>query len=76
LKLWQIKIEVMAFDKTDTITKDEFAVANFQSLSDDIDLNTLIYWASCIESKSSHPFAEAFVCTLLSGCFVYKKGPY
>lgn len=37
-------IKVLAFDKTGTITKGEFAVTNFQSLSDDIDLNTLIYW--------------------------------
>ncbi|CAI8611117.1 unnamed protein product [Vicia faba] len=55
------KIKIMAFDKTGTITKGEFAVTNFQSLSDDIDLNTLLYWASSIESKSSHPLAEAIV---------------
>ena len=51
----------MTFDKTGTITKDEFAVTNFQSLSDDIDFNTLIYWVTCIKSKSSHPFVEAIV---------------
>ncbi|KAK2412531.1 putative inactive cadmium/zinc-transporting ATPase HMA3 [Trifolium repens] len=55
------KIKIMAFDKTGTITKGEFVVTNFQSLSDDIDLNTLIYWVSSIESKSSHPLAEAIV---------------
>ncbi|CAK8564103.1 unnamed protein product [Lathyrus sativus] len=55
------KIKIMAFDKTGTITKGEFAVTNFQSLSDDIDLNTLLYWVSSIESKSSHPLAEAIV---------------
>ncbi|XP_012573400.1 putative inactive cadmium/zinc-transporting ATPase HMA3 [Cicer arietinum] len=55
------KIKVMAFDKTGTITKGEFVVTNFQSLSDDIDLNTLLYWVSSIESKSSHPLAEAIV---------------
>jgi len=38
------KIKVMAFDKTGTITKGDFVVTEFQSLSDDIDLNTLIYW--------------------------------
>lgn len=38
------KIKVMAFDKTGTITKGEFVVTHFQSLSGDIDLNTLIYW--------------------------------
>ncbi|KAF1867382.1 hypothetical protein Lal_00049811 [Lupinus albus] len=55
------KVKVMAFDKTGTITKGEFEVTKFQSLSDDIDLNTLIYWVSSIESKSSHPLAEAIV---------------
>ncbi|KAI5415059.1 putative inactive cadmium/zinc-transporting ATPase HMA3 [Lathyrus oleraceus] len=55
------KIKIMAFDKTGTITKGEFAVTNFQSLTDDIDLNTLLYWVSSIESKSSHPLAEAIV---------------
>ncbi|GAU37978.1 hypothetical protein TSUD_205180 [Trifolium subterraneum] len=54
-------IKIMAFDKTGTITKGEFVVTNFQSLSDDIDSNTLIYWVSSIESKSSHPLAEAIV---------------
>lgn len=38
------KIKVMAFDKTGTITKGEFVVTHFQSLSDDIDFNTLAYW--------------------------------
>ncbi|CAL0325556.1 unnamed protein product [Lupinus luteus] len=55
------KIKVMAFDKTGTITRGEFMVTNFQSLSDDIDLNTLLYWVSSIESKSSHPLAAAVV---------------
>ncbi|OIV99778.1 hypothetical protein TanjilG_26116 [Lupinus angustifolius] len=55
------KIKVMAFDKTGTITMGEFMVTNFQSLSDDIDLNTLLYWVSSIESKSSHPLAAAII---------------
>ncbi|KAF1875622.1 hypothetical protein Lal_00006252 [Lupinus albus] len=55
------KIKVMAFDKTGTITRGEFVVTNFQSLSDDIDLNTLLYWVSSIEGKSSHPLAEAII---------------
>ncbi|KAK7329756.1 hypothetical protein VNO77_23935 [Canavalia gladiata] len=55
------KIKVMAFDKTGTITKGEFMVTHFQSLSDDIDLNTLLYWVSSVESKSSHPLAAAIV---------------
>ncbi|TKY54539.1 Cadmium/zinc-transporting ATPase HMA2 [Spatholobus suberectus] len=55
------KIKVIAFDKTGTITKGEFVVTHFQSLSDDIDLNTLLYWVSSVESKSSHPLAAAIV---------------
>ncbi|XP_054821983.1 putative inactive cadmium/zinc-transporting ATPase HMA3 isoform X2 [Prosopis cineraria] len=55
------KIKVMAFDKTGTITKGEFLVSNFQSLCDDIDLNTLLQWVTSIESKSSHPIAGAIV---------------
>ncbi|KAF7806666.1 putative inactive cadmium/zinc-transporting ATPase HMA3 [Senna tora] len=55
------KIKVMAFDKTGTITKGEFVLTNFQSLCDDIDLNTLLYWVTSIESKSSHPMAAAIV---------------
>ncbi|XP_027330214.1 putative inactive cadmium/zinc-transporting ATPase HMA3 isoform X2 [Abrus precatorius] len=55
------KIKVVAFDKTGTITKGEFVVTHFQSLSDDIDLDTLLYWVSSVESKSSHPLAAAIV---------------
>nr|KYP57511.1 Putative cadmium/zinc-transporting ATPase 3 [Cajanus cajan] len=55
------KIKVIAFDKTGTITKGEFLVTHFQSLSDDIDFNTLLYWVSSVESKSSHPLAAAIV---------------
>lgn len=38
------KIKVTAFDKTGTITKGEFTVMDFQSLTRDISLNTLLYW--------------------------------
>ncbi|KAL5771571.1 hypothetical protein ACOSP7_015725 [Xanthoceras sorbifolium] len=55
------KIKVIAFDKTGTITRGEFVVSDFQSLSEDIYLNTLLYWVSSIESKSSHPMAAALV---------------
>ncbi|KAF5456362.1 hypothetical protein F2P56_025855 [Juglans regia] len=55
------KIKVVAFDKTGTITRGEFVVTDFQSLRDDISLNTLLYWVSSIESKSSHPMAAALV---------------
>ncbi|KAL6977819.1 Cadmium/zinc-transporting ATPase hma2 [Sarracenia purpurea var. burkii] len=38
------KIKIMGFDKTGTITRGEFVVTRFQSLSDDFSLNTLLYW--------------------------------
>ncbi|XVE98823.1 hypothetical protein REPUB_Repub03eG0141900 [Reevesia pubescens] len=38
------KIKITAFDKTGTLTKGEFVVTNFQSLCEDISLNTLLYW--------------------------------
>ncbi|KAK6131691.1 hypothetical protein DH2020_034558 [Rehmannia glutinosa] len=55
------RIKIMAFDKTGTITRGEFLVADFRSLQDNISLNTLLYWISSIESKSSHPMAAALV---------------
>ncbi|KAL2481980.1 Cadmium/zinc-transporting ATPase HMA2 [Abeliophyllum distichum] len=54
-------IKIMAFDKTGTITRGEFVVADFKSLLDDVSLNTLLYWVSSIESKSSHPMATALI---------------
>lgn len=38
------QIKIMAFDKTGTITRGEFLVADVRSLQDDITLNTLLYW--------------------------------
>ncbi|XP_073277782.1 cadmium/zinc-transporting ATPase HMA3-like isoform X1 [Primulina huaijiensis] len=55
------RIKIMAFDKTGTITRGEFLVADVRSLHDDITLNTLLYWMSSIESKSSHPMAAALI---------------
>ncbi|XP_015082122.1 cadmium/zinc-transporting ATPase HMA3-like isoform X2 [Solanum pennellii] len=55
------KIKIMAFDKTGTITRGEFAVTEFRSLIDGLSLNTLLYWVSSIESKSGHPMAAALV---------------
>nr|XP_008382648.2 cadmium/zinc-transporting ATPase HMA3-like isoform X2 [Malus domestica] len=55
------KVKIMAFDKTGTITRGEFVVMDFQSLRDDISLNTLLYWVASIERKSSHPMADALV---------------
>uniref|UniRef100_A0A5B7AV73 Putative inactive cadmium/zinc-transporting ATPase HMA3 n=1 Tax=Davidia involucrata TaxID=16924 RepID=A0A5B7AV73_DAVIN len=55
------KIKIMAFDKTGTITRGQFTVTYFRSLLDDVSLNSLLYWVSSIESKSSHPMAAALV---------------
>ncbi|KAK1367478.1 Heavy metal atpase 2 [Heracleum sosnowskyi] len=57
------KVKIMAFDKTGTITTGEFVVADFKPLlqDDDITLHKLLYWVASIESKSSHPMAEALV---------------
>lgn len=38
------KVKIVAFDKTGTVTRGEFVVTNFQSICNDIDLNTLLYW--------------------------------
>ncbi|KAL8509685.1 hypothetical protein ACS0TY_016776 [Phlomoides rotata] len=54
-------IKIMAFDKTGTITRGEFLVADFKSLRDDISFKDLLYWISSIECKSSHPMAAALV---------------
>ncbi|CAH8322380.1 unnamed protein product [Eruca vesicaria subsp. sativa] len=55
------KIKTVAFDKTGTITRGEFIVMDFKSLSRDISVNSLLYWVSSVESKSSHPMAAALV---------------
>ncbi|KAL5549364.1 hypothetical protein UlMin_004595 [Ulmus minor] len=55
------KVKTVAFDKTGTLTSGEFMVNDFHSLSDEISINTLLYWVSSIESKSSHPMAAALV---------------
>ncbi|CAK7345838.1 unnamed protein product [Dovyalis caffra] len=55
------KIKAMAFEKTGTITRREFVVTDFQSLNYDIGIDILLYWASSIESKSSHPMAAVLV---------------
>ncbi|XP_008798128.1 putative inactive cadmium/zinc-transporting ATPase HMA3 [Phoenix dactylifera] len=55
------RIEVVAFDKTGTITRGEFAVVEFCSIDSEIALHELLYWVASIESKSSHPMASALV---------------
>ncbi|KAJ3696266.1 hypothetical protein LUZ60_001643 [Juncus effusus] len=55
------KVKVAAFDKTGTITKGEFNVREFKSLTREVSVDTLLYWVSSIESKSSHPMAAALV---------------
>ncbi|KAK2395318.1 putative inactive cadmium/zinc-transporting ATPase HMA3 [Trifolium repens] len=54
------RIKTVAFDKTGTITRGEFIVTDFRA-ADDINNETLLYWISSIESKSSHPVAGALV---------------
>ncbi|KAJ1393069.1 P-type ATPase [Sesbania bispinosa] len=53
-------IKTVAFDKTGTITRGEFTVSDFSAV-DDISIETLLYWVSSIESKSSHPMSAALV---------------
>ncbi|XP_058188754.1 cadmium/zinc-transporting ATPase HMA2-like isoform X2 [Rhododendron vialii] len=55
------KIKILAFDKTGTITRGEFVVTDFHSVSNEVTLNTLLYWVSGIESKSSHPMVAALI---------------
>nr|XP_043624672.1 putative inactive cadmium/zinc-transporting ATPase HMA3 [Erigeron canadensis] len=55
------KVKVFAFDKTGTITRGEFSISTFDSVTDDIILDKLLYWVSSIESKSSHPMAAALI---------------
>ncbi|KAG9152688.1 hypothetical protein Leryth_025139 [Lithospermum erythrorhizon] len=55
------KIKIIAFDKTGTITKGEFTVTDFRSLSDDVSLEIMLFWVSSIETKSSHPMAAAMI---------------
>ncbi|CAN1329741.1 Cadmium/zinc-transporting ATPase HMA2, partial [Linum perenne] len=55
------KIKVVAFDKTGTITRGDFVVSDFVSVCEDFSSETLVYWVSSIESKSSHPMAAALV---------------
>lgn len=55
------KIGNLAFDKTGTITRGEFMVEDFRSLNEGISIETMLYWVSSIESKSSHPMAAPLV---------------
>ncbi|XP_019177953.1 PREDICTED: putative inactive cadmium/zinc-transporting ATPase HMA3 [Ipomoea nil] len=55
------KIKVMAFDKTGTVTRGQFTVTRFKTFMDGVSHNTLLYWVSSIESKSSHPMATAVI---------------
>ncbi|KAJ4809131.1 Heavy metal ATPase 2 [Rhynchospora pubera] len=55
------QVKAAAFDKTGTITRGEFTIREFHVFNSDISLETLLYWVSSIESKSSHPMASALV---------------
>ncbi|KAL8481752.1 hypothetical protein ACS0TY_028049 [Phlomoides rotata] len=55
------RVKAIAFDKTGTITRGEFLMEDFKQLQDEVSLNTLLFWISSIECKSSHPMADALV---------------
>nr|ATO92536.1 putative P1B-ATPase heavy metal transporter [Iris lactea var. chinensis] len=55
------RTRIVAFDKTGTITKGEFTVHELCPIGCQVTLDTLLYWVSSIESKSSHPMASALV---------------
>ncbi|CAH9140996.1 unnamed protein product [Cuscuta epithymum] len=55
------KIRIMAFDKTGTLTRGEFSVTQFKTFLQDVNHDTLLYWVSSIEAKSSHPMATALI---------------
>lgn len=55
------KVKVLALDKTGTLTRGAFSMTGFQSVSQDVSLDNLIYWVASIESKSSHPMSAALV---------------
>ncbi|KAK4798616.1 hypothetical protein SAY86_030942 [Trapa natans] len=55
------KMNTVTLDKTGTITRGEFSVSEFQSFLAEISLETLLYWVSSIECKSSHPIAAPLI---------------
>lgn len=55
------KIDVIAFDKTGTITEGKPKVNTFVSFNDKYTNNDLIKIAASIEKKSEHPLGEAIV---------------
>lgn len=67
------KTKVVAFDKTGTITRGDFTVVDFRSVKEGLCKNTLIYWISSIESKSSHPMATALVDYARSNSIQFKS---
>lgn len=53
-------VQVMAFDKTGTITEGRFAVTDIMPL-DDIAADDLLQIAAAVEQQSNHPLAQAVV---------------
>ncbi|KAG2243995.1 hypothetical protein Bca52824_094165 [Brassica carinata] len=52
------KIRIAAFDKTGTITKAEFTVSDFKSLSRNINLKTLLYWHILQQDLQEHKLVK------------------
>ncbi|KAG6547379.1 hypothetical protein Mapa_010827 [Marchantia paleacea] len=55
------KVNVVAMDKTGTLTEGHFRVLDVHSMDSTTDLTRILYWVACVENKSSHPLAPALV---------------
>ncbi|KAI5084403.1 hypothetical protein GOP47_0000572 [Adiantum capillus-veneris] len=55
------KLKVVAMDKTGTLTEGCFQIIEVHALNKEADLQDVLFWLSCIESKASHPIASAIV---------------
>ncbi|MCO5558291.1 hypothetical protein L7F22_011870 [Adiantum nelumboides] len=55
------KLKVLAMDKTGTLTEGCFQIVQVHTLDKEANLQDVLFWLSCIESKASHPIASAIV---------------
>ena len=55
------KVSVVVFDKTRTLTKGNFGVTRFKSLSDAYSDQQILAMAGALESESEHPLAEGIL---------------